>query len=57
MRPTPGSTAGQDPGASATTFSLPNFPFSLSQHACLIVLLFLFGTEIAIILSTKDVYQ
>ena len=37
MRPTPGSTAGQDPGASATTFSL-----SLSQHACLIVLFFSF---------------
>ena len=41
MRPTPGSTTGQDPGASATTFfSLPNFPFS--QHACLIVLFFSF---------------
>ena len=40
MRPTPGSTAGQDPGASATTF----FPskLSLSQHACLVVLFFSF---------------
>ena len=55
MRPTQGSTAGQDPGASATTFSPSKL--SLSNMHVWLYFSFLFGTEIATILSTKDVYQ